>query len=380
MRPPGPLFWAGGLAPGIAKPGGEEGASVRWVTGKNAKVDRIACPWLIRRFIDPGAEFLFVSPDEVEEVARRQAATPFDVAGVPLGHVGGCSFESILVAYGVGDPALTLLGRIVHGADIPEDVALEPESAGLRAIAYGFSLMLGDRDQEKLAAQTPMYDALYLWCRDRVRRGGGVRPAGFGRAPAKGAVTRSLWGGGRDAPVRDAGQLDRSIGWDSWTWRMSGPSSASPRASTCWPSSPSATPLGRTAGDESSASHYPTWPTESDSASPSCEPRARAPERFLAGHRPPPHPAFAPARVSPPQRTAPTAWEAGADAVPHAASAGFRKTRTPARLAKGTSRTGSRLRTPSHWAWEATTKALPGAHTAERSAGGLSTQSTRWSV
>jgi hypothetical protein len=142
---------------------------MKWVTRKNAKVDRIACPWLIRRFIDPAAEFLYVLPDEVLSVGTREGATPFDVPGVELGHVEErCSFESILVKYGLTDPALQLLGRIVHGADIPQDLAIEPEAAGLRAIAHGFAGLYGERDREKLEVQMPVYDALYAWCQQRV--------------------------------------------------------------------------------------------------------------------------------------------------------------------------------------------------------------------
>ncbi len=145
---------------------------MRWVTRRDAKVDRIACPWLIRRFIDPQAEFLFVAAEDVLPVAQRDGAVPFDVPGVPLGHVAGrCSFESILVAYGLPDPALALLGRIVHGADIPADIALEPEAAGLRAVAHGFALLYGTDDHTKLALQAPVYDALYRWCQHRVAGG-----------------------------------------------------------------------------------------------------------------------------------------------------------------------------------------------------------------
>lgn len=142
---------------------------MKWVTRKNAKVDRVACPWLIRRFVDPDAEFLFVPAEEVLTVAAREGAIPFDVPGVELGHgEGRCSFESILVKYGLDDPALVLLGRVVHGADIPQDLGLEPEAAGLRAIAHGFALLLGEDDQEKLRLQFPLYDALYAWCRHRL--------------------------------------------------------------------------------------------------------------------------------------------------------------------------------------------------------------------
>jgi len=138
---------------------------MKWVTRRNAKVDRIACPWLIRRFVDAEAEFLYVPADEVLAVAQREGGTPFDVAGVELGHVDGrCSFESIVLKYELADPALQVMGRIVHGADIPQDIGIEPEAAGLRAIAEGFSVTFGERDLEKLAAQMPLYDALYAWC------------------------------------------------------------------------------------------------------------------------------------------------------------------------------------------------------------------------
>ncbi len=142
---------------------------MKWVTRKNANVDRIACPWLIRRFLDPEAEFLYVPTEEVMAVAKREGAIPYDVKGVELGHVDGrCSFESILVKYSVTDPAIRLVARIVHGADIPADITIEPEAAGLRAIAQGFATLHGDNDLEKLRLETPLYDALYAWCQRRV--------------------------------------------------------------------------------------------------------------------------------------------------------------------------------------------------------------------
>lgn len=148
---------------------------MKWVTRKNANVDRVACPWLIRRFVDPHAEFLFVPADEVMAAAGRGSAIPFDVKGVELGHVEGrCSFESILVKYRLDDPALRLLGQIVHGADIPADIGIQPEAAGLRAIAHGFALTLGEQDHEKIRLETPMYDALYSWCQQRVVEKGQV--------------------------------------------------------------------------------------------------------------------------------------------------------------------------------------------------------------
>jgi hypothetical protein len=141
---------------------------MRFVTRKNAAVDRIACPWLIRRFIDAEAEFLYLDPAEVGRVAREMDAIPFDVEGVELGHADGrCSFESIMLTYGLDDPALRRLAMIVHGADVTADIDKTPEAAGLKAIAMGFRLMYGERDLEKLEAQMPLYDALYAWCRGR---------------------------------------------------------------------------------------------------------------------------------------------------------------------------------------------------------------------
>jgi hypothetical protein len=142
---------------------------MRWVTRKNAAVDRIACPWLIRRFVDPDAEFVYVEAADVDRVARDEGATPFDVGGARLGHVDGrCSFESILVEFGLTDPALKRLGDIVHGADIESDSDRPSEAPGLKAIALGFRKLYGEQDHEKLRAQTPMYDALYAWCQDET--------------------------------------------------------------------------------------------------------------------------------------------------------------------------------------------------------------------
>ena len=136
---------------------------MRFVTRKNAAVDRIACPWLIRRFIDAEAEFLYVPP---EEVMKTKDAIPFDVEGAELGHVEGrCSFESILVKYGLDDPALQRLAKIVHAADVEADLDSVPQGAGLKAVAMGFRRIYGDRDREKLEAQMAMYDALNEWCK-----------------------------------------------------------------------------------------------------------------------------------------------------------------------------------------------------------------------
>jgi len=125
-------------------------------------VDRIACPWLIRRFIDPDAEFLYVPAPEVAAVAEREGAIPYDVGGVELGHVDGrCSFESILLKYGLKDPALDRLALIVHGADVPADLDITPEAAGLKAIAHGFAMVHGEADHRKIELESPLYDALY---------------------------------------------------------------------------------------------------------------------------------------------------------------------------------------------------------------------------
>ncbi len=140
---------------------------MKWVTRKSANVDRIACPWLIKRFIDKDAEFLFVPTEEVGTVAQRDGAIPFDVKGAELGHVDGrCSFESIMVKFQLTDPALQRLARIVHGADVSTDITIVPESAGLKAIAHGFALTHGENDHEKIRLETPMYDALYAWCQN----------------------------------------------------------------------------------------------------------------------------------------------------------------------------------------------------------------------
>jgi hypothetical protein len=144
---------------------------MKWVTRKNASVDRIACPWLIKRFIDQEAEFLFVPAQEVSAVAEREGAIPYDVGGVELGHVDGrCSFESIILKYSLKDPALDRLALIVHGADVSADLEITPEAAGLKAIAHGFAMVHGEDDHHKIALESPMYDALYAWCRHQAER------------------------------------------------------------------------------------------------------------------------------------------------------------------------------------------------------------------
>ena len=138
---------------------------MKWITRERVKVDRVACPWLISRFIDRNAEFIFVPGDAVAAEAERLSAVPYDVAGVELGHDGPrCSFDAFLKKYGLEgkDEALDKLALIVRGADT-SDRDLTPESRGLVAIANGFHKM-GISDHESLAHQFPVYDALYLAC------------------------------------------------------------------------------------------------------------------------------------------------------------------------------------------------------------------------
>lgn len=143
---------------------------MKWVTREKVKVDRVACPWLISRFVDPNAEFLFVPADRVAEVAKREGAIPYDVPGVELGHVDGhCSFEAFIVKYQLEDEALLLLAKIVHGADCSPDMFGMPEAVGLRAVAGGFALM-GLKDNEVLKLEFPVYDALYLWCKQQIQK------------------------------------------------------------------------------------------------------------------------------------------------------------------------------------------------------------------
>ena len=149
---------------------------MKWITRKNANVDRVACPWLIKKFVDKDAVFIYVPAEDVQAAAEREKAIPYDVKGVELGHVDGrCSFESIMVKYNLTDPALQKLAKIVHGADVAADISIAPEAAGLNAIAHGFALLHGDNDHEKIRLETPLYDALYAWCQRQVAEGAGTR-------------------------------------------------------------------------------------------------------------------------------------------------------------------------------------------------------------
>jgi hypothetical protein len=144
---------------------------MKWVTRSHVHVDRVACPWLIKRFVDNEAEFLFVPSSQVKRVATETGATPFDGQDVELGHhESRCSFESIVLKYELKDPALQRLAKIVHSADVATDIDKDPIARGLEAIAVGYSLRYPD-DEENLDYQFEVYDALYAWCRLQVAKG-----------------------------------------------------------------------------------------------------------------------------------------------------------------------------------------------------------------
>jgi hypothetical protein len=151
------------------------------ITREKVKVDRVACPWLIAKFIDPDAEFLFVPSDQVMAMAESEGATPFDVAGVEFGHKGKeCSFDAFVRKYGLDrEPAMALLAKIVNGADTDNSLHHQPEAAGLAAIAEGFRRLGLTDDHAVLQAEFIVYDALYAYCRymvERERPDGAFRP------------------------------------------------------------------------------------------------------------------------------------------------------------------------------------------------------------
>ena len=145
---------------------------MQWITRSHVHVDRVACPWLITRFIDSEAEFLFVPASQIEKVARESDAIPFDAPGVEFGHdkEGRCSFETIILKYGLKEPGLLRLAEIVHAADVAEDIDKDPIARGLEAIASGYSLRFPE-DMENIERQFEVYDALYAWCRLQVAKG-----------------------------------------------------------------------------------------------------------------------------------------------------------------------------------------------------------------
>ncbi|TME09398.1 MAG: chromate resistance protein [Chloroflexi bacterium] len=143
--------------------------AMKWVTREHPRTDRIACPWLIRKVIDPDAEIVYVPRDEVLAFAEREGATSFDAPGARYTHRDGkCSFETLVEEFHIDDPAIGVMARVVHGADVSEDADATPQSRGLEAIAEGFAL-LGLDDQRQLELELPVYDALYAWAQAQVR-------------------------------------------------------------------------------------------------------------------------------------------------------------------------------------------------------------------
>jgi hypothetical protein len=138
---------------------------MKWITRSHVHVDRVACPWLILRFVDNEAEFLFVPANQVKKVAAETDAIPFDAPDVELGHhEGRCSFEAIILKYELKDPALLRLAKVVHSADVAADIDKDPIARGLEAIAVGYGIRYPD-DDANLLQQFEVYDALYAWCR-----------------------------------------------------------------------------------------------------------------------------------------------------------------------------------------------------------------------
>ena len=146
---------------------------MKWITREHVKVDRVACPWLIKKFIDPEAEFLFVSTDQVMATAERERAIPYDVKDVEFGHHGkDCSFDALVKKYSLDrDPAMILLAKIVNGADTDNSLWNQPEAAGLNAIAEGFRHLGLKDDHEIIEAESVVYEALYAYCKEMVTRG-----------------------------------------------------------------------------------------------------------------------------------------------------------------------------------------------------------------
>jgi hypothetical protein len=149
---------------------------MKWITRENANVDRVACPWLIKRFVDTDAQFIYVPTDQVMAEAERLDAIPYDVKDVELGHVDGrCSFDSIMLKYGMmGDTALVELGKAVHAADVVADLDTSVYGRGLKAIAWGFAFLHGKNDHKKIELETPMYDALYAFFQHEVEQAAAV--------------------------------------------------------------------------------------------------------------------------------------------------------------------------------------------------------------
>jgi hypothetical protein len=145
---------------------------MKWITRKDIKVDRVACPWLIKKFVDPQAEFLFVEEEDLLEQAKQQVAIPFDapkIEAIKLNHRGPrCTFEAIIEDYAISDPALQKLAIIVRAADVKGQESVAAEGTGLRSIAQGFAAM-GLSDEDRLARQFPIYDALYAYVQSKQK-------------------------------------------------------------------------------------------------------------------------------------------------------------------------------------------------------------------
>jgi hypothetical protein len=143
---------------------------MKWITREHVRIDRVAIPWLVKRFIDPDAEFLFVPRKEALERAHQEGAIPFDVPGAELDHEGDkTGFDAVIAKYNISDPAIARLADIVRGADMKASKGKYPESAGLEAVAHGFFLMKLP-DQRALELQFPLYDALYQYCQDLIKQ------------------------------------------------------------------------------------------------------------------------------------------------------------------------------------------------------------------
>ena len=138
---------------------------MKWITREHVHVDRVACPWLIKKYIDPQAEFLFVPSVRVLDVAEKEGAIPFDSEGVELGHHGNdCSFETIIKKYSITDPIIAQVAKIVHSADISGDIDKAPEARGLEAISRGHMFFVKD-DYEAIQRGSFLYDCLYIYCK-----------------------------------------------------------------------------------------------------------------------------------------------------------------------------------------------------------------------
>jgi hypothetical protein len=157
-------------SPSSSRTLGDREVNMKWITRKDVKVDRVACPWLIKKFVDPQAEFLFVEEKDLLDESKRQSATPFDapkIEAIKLNHRGPrCTFEAIIEDYSISDPAVQRLGLIVRAADVKGQEDVAPEGIGLRSIAQGFAAM-GLSDEERLDRQFPVYDALFAYVQSK---------------------------------------------------------------------------------------------------------------------------------------------------------------------------------------------------------------------